>query len=377
VPFEVPRGYFSSMRAERIVARGFRNLADLDLALPPGGAVFLGPNGHGKTNLLEALYYPVLFRSLRGARDIDVTRHGEAGFEVALTLEATRRPREISAGFRIVGKRKRLALDGVAPERLSAAIGHWLAVAFLPTDLGLVQGAAAERRRYLDRVLSLSDRSYLRTLSRYRAALAQRNAALRQRRPELARPFDATLAAAGASLVRSRLEWTAAHAEPFSTTCRALGEIAEVTMRYRGDEGLADPANWPKALAGSAGRDEALGATTVGPHRHDLDLRLGSRPLRAFGSTGQHRTAAVALKLCERQTLAATSGSEPALLLDDVFAELDQGRQERLAALLLAGGARQTFITAPREDELPDAFHLDTLAVQAGRVSAMVEKVTA
>ena len=89
-----------------------------------------------------------------------------------------------------------------------------------------------------------------------------------------------------------------------------------------------------------------------------------------MGSTGQQRTAAVALKLCERETLAAASGAEPALLLDDVFAELDRDRQERLAARLLEGGARQTFITAPREDELPGAFHLETLVVEEGRVAA-------
>lgn len=357
------------MRADRIVARGFRNLADLDLALPPRGAVFLGPNGHGKTNLLELLYYPVLFRSLRGARDIDVTRHGEAGFQLTLTLEAGRRPRDLSAGFRCLGKRKRLELDGAEPGRLGEAIGHWLAVAFLPSDLRLVQGAAAERRQYLDRVLSLADREYLRALSRYRAALAQRNAALRLRRPDLAGAFDPALSVAGALLIRHRLAWTEAHAEPLTATSVALGEPHEVTLRYRGDEALADPAHWAEALARSATRDAALGATAVGPHRHDLDLRIGGRALREVGSTGQQRTAAVALKLLERETLAASSGAEPVLLLDDVFAELDRERQERLAARLLAGGARQTFITSPREDELPEGFHLETLAVESGRVS--------
>ena len=357
------------MRADRITARGFRNLADLDLSLPAGGAVFLGPNGHGKTNLLELLYYPVLFRSLRGARDMDVTRHGEAGFELTLTLEDSRRPRDLSAGFRAAGKRKRVLLDGSKPERLGDAIGHWLAVAFLPTDLRLVQGAAAERRQYLDRVLSLANREYLRALSRYRAAVAQRNAALRLHRPDLAGAFDTAIAGAGALLIRHRLEWTAAHGEPLTATCVALGEAAEVTLRYRGDEALADPARWPDALARASSRDLAHGATTVGPHRHDLDLRIAGRALREVGSTGQQRTTAVALKLLERETLAASSGAEPVLLLDDVFAELDRNRQERLAARLLAGGARQTFITSPREDELPDGFHLETLAVESGRVS--------
>lgn len=365
------------MRAERIVARGFRNLADLDLCLPPDGAVFLGPNGQGKTNLLELLYYPVLFRSLRGSRDIDVTRHGEAGFQLTLVLEEGRRPRELTAGFRALGKQKRLTQDGAEPERLGDAIGHWLAVAFLPTDLRLVQGAAAERRLYLDRVLSLADRDYLRALSRYRAALAQRNTALRQHRTELARAFDPALSAAGAVLVRHRLAWTATRAESFTTICVALGEVAEVTLRYRGDESLSRPEGWTEALARSASRDAGLAATTVGPHRHDLELRLDGRLLREVGSTGQQRTAAIALKLCERETLATASGAEPALLLDDVFAELDERRQTRLAALLLAGGARQTFITSPREDELPEAFHLETLSVDEGRVTGAARAASA
>ena len=143
-----------------------------------------------------------------------------------------------------------------------------------------------------------------------------------------------------------------------------------MTLAYHGDPALADPANWQASLRRSASRDEALGMTHVGPHRHDLELRLGGKPLREVGSTGQQRTAAVALKLCERETLAAASGSEPALLLDDVFAELDRDRQARLAARL-AGRVAQTFITSPREAELPEAFHLELLAVEHGRVGEL------
>lgn len=363
------------MRAERIVARGFRNLADLDLSLPSGGAVFLGPNGHGKTNLLELLYYPVLFRSLRGARDGELVRHGEAGFELTLTLAGGRRPKELAAGFRTAGKQKRLTLDGAAPARMSEAIGQWLAVAFLPTDLRLVQGPAAGRRQYLDRVLALADRGYLHALTRYRGALAQRNAALRLRRPDLAAAFDAPLAVSGAQLVQRRIDWVGSCATRFARECESLGELDSMAMRYRGDEALSEPEPWPAALARAAPRDEALGMTTVGPHRHELELRLGGRMLRVFGSTGQQRMAAVALKLCERDTLAAACGAEPALLLDDVFAELDRGRQERLAARL-AGGA-QTFITSPREEELPDAFHLEPMAVAEGRVSEMPGRLVA
>ncbi len=362
------------MRAERIVSRGFRNFRDLDLAIPSAGAVFLGPNGHGKTNLLELLYYPVLFRSLRGARDSEVTCHGETGFELRLTLVEGHSPRELGSGFRTVGKRKRLTVDGAEPERMTDAIGHWLAVAFLPTDLHLVHGPASGRRRYLDRVLTLADRGYLRSLTRYRRALSQRSSALRQRRPDLARAFDGTLAVSGADLVRRRMKWTAQCADPFASECEGLGESTPVTMRYRGNAMLAEEGRWAEALERSAPRDAALGVTTVGPHRDDLELRLGGRSLREVGSTGQQRTAAVALKLCERATLATASGKHPALLLDDVFAELDRDRRERLAQRLVSGdggpGAPQTFITAPREDELPEAFHLEVLSVEDGRVSA-------
>jgi DNA replication and repair protein RecF len=142
-------------------------------------------------------------------------------------------------------------------------------------------------------------------------------------------------------------------------------------MHYRGDQRLAEPEAWPDAMARAASRDEALGQTTVGPHRDDLDLRLDGKPLRDVGSTGQHRTAAIALRLRERETLAAARGMEPALLLDDVFAELDRNRQERLAHALQGGrtGARQVFITSPRADELPDGFHLDVMRVERGAVS--------
>src|SRR5207249_2945303 len=170
------------MRALRIVARGFRNLASLDVSLPPGGGVLLGPNGHGKTNFLELLSYPVLFRSLRGARDVDLVRHDGEGGGFHLSLEATTADREqvLEAAFVRDGRSKRIAVDGVEPERVTDVIGCWLAVVFLPSDLRLVSGGAMERRQYLDRLLSLADRDYLRALRRYRSGLKQRNAALRQ-----------------------------------------------------------------------------------------------------------------------------------------------------------------------------------------------------
>jgi len=352
------------MRANRISARGFRNLAPLDLALPAAGAAILGSNGHGKTSLIELLAYPVVWRSVRGAPDPDLVQFGEAAFHLRVEFEG----RSVEAGFLRAGRKKRIAVDGLEQLRLGGAIGHWAAVTFLPTDLGLIQGAAAERRRYLDQMLSLADPGYLGHLSRFRAALAHRNAALRQGRPELAEPFGPALARHGAPLIAARLAWVAETADQFAAECAGLGEPAAVGLAYRGRAELADPEAWPAALRDTASRDQVLRATGIGPHRDDLTVTIGGHAARSFGSTGQQRGAAIALRLAEMVTLAATRGSEPVLLLDDVFAELDDGRQRRLAARLNQGGERQVFVTAPRRDELPASLELEVLMVEAGAV---------
>ncbi len=275
----------------------------------------------------------------------------------------------MTATWTTAARRKRIAVGGEETARLAEAIGRWVAVAFLPEDVGLASGPATERRRYLDRLLSLTSRPYLGALTRYRAAVAQRNAALRQGRTALARMFDGPLADAGAPVVRGRLEWAAGAGERFAAELAALGEPDALRLRYRGNPELADHEAWPAALEAAAARDRARSMTTIGPHRDDLALELGGRPLRIAGSTGQHRTAAVALKLLELGSLAEARGSEPALLLDDVFAELDSERQARLARRLMSGRARQVFVTAPREDELPRGLGVPVWRMAGGRVA--------
>lgn len=363
------------MRATRLEARDFRNLVGLDLELPAEGAVFLGPNGHGKTNLLEAMYYPVLFRSLRGARDVDLVRHESPGFFVRLEVEtALGGSRLIDAGFLSAGRRKRVSVDGVESTRVMDALGVWLAVAFLPADVTLISGAASLRRHFLDRTLSLADGGYLRALRHYRAGLEQRNAALRQGISATARAFDPGLARHGAVLVSRRRAWVAEYGARWAATCEALGEPMPVRLELTGTAELADSAGFLDALARHHPRDLQARTTGVGPHRDDLEMSLGATPLRIAGSTGQQRTAAIALKLCERDTLAAASGQTPALLLDDVFAELDRDRQDRLAARLelrpADGTPPQVFVTAPRVDELPPGLNLPVHRVSAGLVEA-------
>jgi len=359
------------VRLERLRVRGFRNLADADLELPAEGLALLGRNGQGKTSLLEAIGYPVLFRSFRTSHDAEIASFGGTGFHAELGFVREERPRTVAVTFRIAGKRKQLAVDGVPAPRVVDAAGVWLAVVFAPEDVRLASGPAAGRRLYLDRTLSLADRGYLMALARYRAALAQRNAALRQGRGDLAQAFDQPLAEAGAQVVTGRLAWVARQAEPFARALVALGEQSgEPALAYEGDPSLAEPAAWAARLEHARARDLGRGVTTVGPHRDDLVLRLGGHLLREYGSTGQHRSAAIALKLLELETLEDAAGEAPALLLDDVFAELDQERQRRLAARLFGAGRSQVFITAPRPDELPEGLALPRWRVEAGRIAA-------
>ena len=352
------------MRLQRLVARGYRNLADLDSELPAAGAVILGSNAQGKTNLLEAIYYPVLFRSFRGSPDQQVMRDGP-GFHVEAHLDGSG-ARTVAATY--LGRKKRITVDGDEAVRLADVVGTWLAVAFLPADLGLASGSAVERRRYLDRLLSLADRGYLRSLARYRAALSQRNSALRQDRIEVAQAFAGVLATSGADLVRRRLDWVSAAAEQFAGEFECLGERASASLEYRGRTDLADPGAWEAALATALRDDRARGMTTVGPHRDDLVLGIGGRRIRDYGSTGQQRSAAVALKLIEITALRQARGTEPALLLDDVFAELDRERQTRLALRLLGSEERQVFVTSPRRDELPPNLGLPVWVMEGGSI---------
>ncbi len=352
------------MRAVTLVVRGFRNLADAEFALPEAGVALVGPNGHGKTNLIEALAYPVLLRSLRGARDRDVARFGGPGFHVGLVRDSGP---SIQITYAAPDARKTVLIDGGEQRTIAEALGHWLAVAFLPADIAIVQGGALERRRWLDRLLSLADPHYLSGLLRYRAALAQRNAALRAGDATAAGAFEPALAMYGAAVTAARLAWVETAAPGWTTELESLGETGEVGLRYRGDDALVDPDAWPDRLAASRRRDVQRGQTHVGPQRDDLVLTLDGRALRAYGSTGQHRAAAIALRLLELETIRRERAAEPALLVDDVFAALDGDRQARLASRLMRGQA-QRVVAAPRAASLPAELDLPRWSVDHGVV---------
>ncbi len=368
-------------RLRRISTHDFRNLRALDVALPAAGAVLVGENGQGKSNLLEAIYYGHLFRSMRGARDEELVRFGTAGFHVALETSGAAHD-SVGVGYERASRRKKVVLDGVACTRLSDALGTLPCVAFAPTDVRLVSGGPALRRHYLDLVLASTSRRYLVALQRYRHALLQRNAAIRRgaRSSELGaqlRAWEPPLAEAGAVLRAARLAWVARAREHYASLGIALGGGDAFDLRYRsgldvaadaGEEAIRE--GLQEALSRHRALDAQRGTTGVGPHRDDLDLRHGAHAVRRYGSAGQQRLAAIALRLLEGWTVRQASGREPVVLLDDPLAELDGRRAALVLEQLVARGTGQTVLAVPRPDDVPPAFAgLARFRVRAGEVT--------
>jgi DNA replication and repair protein RecF len=381
----------TSLVCREIRLRQFRNFAELELQFPAAGAAIVGDNGSGKTNLLEALHYLEIFRSFRGAPDEQLVRFGGDAFHIRGRFEdrTTGRAAEVSAGYEPRTRRKRAMVDGTETERLGEAIGNIGSVLFSPSDVGIVAGSPGERRRYLDIVLSLNRPGYLDALQRYRHVLRQRNALLRD--GYISADLDAWnagLVEHGSRVIAARAAWVAGHAPRFAELYLAIGGGSAAMMAYHSDVPLDEAVSVAAAAGAFAARLERVaprerdrGVTLAGPHRDDLALRMatadGVVDLRQFGSGGQVRTGAVALRMIEAETIRESRGFQPLLLLDDVFAELDAGRSRRILELL--GGDRhgQVILTAPKQtDVLLDELVSDDLVAPLARWSIAAARVT-
>lgn len=347
------------IRLDSISIRNFRNLERIDLDFPEEGLAVIGDNGHGKTNLLEAIYYLEILRSMRDARDQDLTLFDSTGFHISAHTHSPE-SREIAIGFDRGTKKKKVTIDGLAPRRLSDALGKLPSVMFSPRDLDMIVGAPSERRRYLDLLLSLTDRRYLNALQHYRANLARRNAALRHASRRGANDsevsvWEPALAEHGSLLIESRAKWVSDWTNEFSRIAESIGERERAQMRYLSPFAESEARHDVLLAAFEEKRplDMRRGITHVGPHRDDLELTLDGRDIRLFGSAGQQRTAAIALRTLEAATLRDHAGAEPILLLDDPFAELDADRASRILRMIEARGLGQTILTVPRESDIP------------------------
>ncbi|GMR13662.1 MAG: DNA replication/repair protein RecF [Gemmatimonadota bacterium] len=378
------------LRLSGLRLRRFRNLGDQELRIPAEGVAIIGHNAQGKSNLLEAIYYLETFRSFRRAPDEQLIAFGEDSFRLMACLVGPRGTEngglggdiEIAAAYQRTGKRKKVSVEGAEPERFGDAVGRLSAVIFSPLDVGVVSDGPGHRRRYMDIVLSLNVPGYLDALQGFRHTLAQRNASLRKEGPsEVVRAWDGVLVESGSRVMLERHLWAGRWAGAFSRYYQTVSGDETGHLSY--DPAFAiDRAEldrveelYRQALDESARREARVRTTVVGPHRDDLRLSLAEEgehlDLREFGSGGQRRTAALALRLVEAATIRSARGFEPLLLLDDAFAELDEGRCERVLALIEQEEPGQVILTAPKENDVKvrrDA--LPRWTIDAGRIQA-------
>jgi DNA replication and repair protein RecF len=310
----------------------------------------VGPNGVGKTNLLEGTHVATQGFSPRTRTESQVVRFGEEGARAAVSGRRGDVPVELEVTVRR-GEGKRARLNGSplrAAEQLRTLVST---LVFTPDRLGVVKGPPASRRAYFDRALGRLAPARAALPAEYGAAVAQRNAALRRAAGGYAgrdaiEPWTAQVADLGAGLVRARLE-TLAELEPsFAARADELG-LEGASLRYEGEPPTRE------ALDAALERDLERGTTSFGPHLDDVVLVAGVRDLRSFGSQGEQRLALLALLLAEAETIADRTGVPPLLLLDDVLSELDPDRRRILAARV--GSVGQALVTATDPSLLPAA----------------------
>ena len=362
------------MRVNTIKLNRFRSYASLELKAEPGLNVLTGPNGSGKTNILEALFLCAFGRSHRTPRDSELIRIGSEQGLAELYLMTNGGSRSIRAEL-YAGERKKLFIDGSPLQRSGELMGCLNVVMFSPEDLTLGKGAPAERRRFLDMEISQLRPAYYYALQQYNIALKQRNNLLKEEsgaQNEMLALWDEQLSKQGALLMRER----AAFCRELRDAAGALHSIMSggketLITEYEPDVMCEDGADYREAIADalltSLDKDLYRGYTSAGPHRDDLKLTVNGLDARVYASQGQQRTAALSLKLSEIAVIERVRGEKPVLLLDDVFSELDSERQR---LLLTAVEDCQCFITCTGIEELGplEEQQMQLFGVRSGEV---------
>ncbi|MEV6120282.1 DNA replication/repair protein RecF [Streptomyces sp. NPDC052077] len=370
------------MHVTHLSLADFRSYARAEVELDPGVTAFVGPNGQGKTNLVEAVGYLATLGSHRVSSDAPLVRLGADRAVIRARVRQGEREQLVELELN-PGRANRARINRSTQVRPRDVLGIVRTVLFAPEDLALIKGDPGERRRFLDELITAHSPRMAGVRSDYDRVLKQRNTLLKS--AALARRhggrtmdlstldvWDQHLARAGAELLARRLELIAA-LQPLAD--KAYEQLAPgggpVTLEYRpsapGDAHTReDLYEQMSAALGEARKQEIeRGVTLVGPHRDDLLLRLGRMPAKGYASHGESWSYALALRLASYELLRA-EGNEPVLVLDDVFAELDARRRARLAELVAPG--EQVLVTAAVDDDVPEALAGARYAVAEGTV---------
>jgi DNA replication and repair protein RecF len=311
-----------------LTCRRFRCLGEIDFTPGPGLNIIHGDNAQGKTSLLEALLYVCTARSHRTQAEGELVQHGEDGFSVAAKAERSDRAVSLEANY--WQKAKRFKINGVAQARVSDILGRVNTVFFSPEDVSLIKGSATGRRRFLDMEISQINGRYLSALQQYRQILKQRNSLLKHPNPDPAMldVWDAQLIPHGETLMVERDAFVSALAVQATEAYGRIAADEAMVLAYAPD--LAQPTDFESVLRQSRETDLRRRQTTRGPHRDDMSVTVSGKSARVFGSQGQQKSAALALKLAEIELINDQTGEYPVLMLDEVLAELDAHRAQHL-----------------------------------------------
>lgn len=342
------------MHLKKISIIDFKNIREATLQLSPGINCFIGHNGVGKTNFLDAVYYLSFCKSAYCAVDAQVINH-EAEFAVLEGVYENENGDEenIYCGMKR-GAKKRFRRNKKDYKRFSEHIGLIPLILVSPADSYLIEGASEERRRLMDVVISQTDNAYIAALNRYNKALQQRNTLLRMEEepdPTLLDIWEEQMATEGKLIYEKRNDFVERLLPQFQDYyARISGGREQVGLRYmshcqRGD--LLD------VIRRDRFKDRAVGYSLHGVHRDDLEMTLGGYPMKREGSQGQSKTFAIALKLAQFNFLSSSpNATKPILLLDDVFDKLDAQRVEQIVKLVSGDAFGQIFITDTNRDHL-------------------------
>ncbi len=364
--------------------RSFRAHASTEVELAPSINLLHGPNGVGKTNVLEAVHYLCLTKSFTAARDHYAVRKGAPYFELEGQFEGVRRkPMKVRLVY-VPSDGKKIFVNGAPLDRLADIVGRLPVVVFSPEDHELTAGGPSERRRFLNNILSQARPVYMDDLMKYRRARKQRNEVLRsyKKRPqsppaEVLEPWTEKLITLGSRVILRRHRFLQSFRDDLTDAYTRIESVAEEpSIEYDTIDDLgADPSlesierRFREKLERKADHEENRGTTLVGPQRDELVFRLDDLEVRRYGSQGQHRTFGMALKLAQYFYLRDRGDEQPLLLLDDAFGKLDARRTEVFLELLKTDVIGQSLITATRRSTFEDTVDFTANAHAAFHVT--------
>jgi len=351
--------------------KNFRSYSDLELPLKPGITIFLGRNGEGKTNIVESVLYLAFLSSHRTATDQPLVQLGQNSAYVRSKIQQP--DREVIVELEINADKANRARINQNPVRSQKELfGLVQCVYFSPEDLDLVRGDPAERRRFIDQLLTLRSPRLAGVITDYERAVRQRNSLLKSRAGYSSlESWDQQVAQYGGEIIAARLSLLRDFEPVFSDVYKEISEKkpARITYKCSIDNPSTDPATNTAAMLAKMseikGQEIERGLTLIGPHRDDLLLHLGDHFVKGYASHGESWSVALSLKLALYKLL-KNEGASPILILDDVFSELDEERRDQLVEL--ARSAEQTLITVAVESDLPSELSGEVFFVKSGSV---------